>query len=163
MSNIFRKNKTQKKHHQIWNSPIIRILKLIFALFPKCLSYLIVNKVALVVKNSLANAGDSSSIPELGRSPGEKNGSSLQYSCLKNSMGRGAWQVTIHGAVKVRHDWAPSSPSRNNISFCFITIPIIWLFINNFFPKAFVPGLFSTFDLKVNIRSVSFNSVRMEN
>ena len=116
--------------------------------------------MALVVKNSLANARDSSSIPELGRSPGEKNGNPLQYSCLENSMGRGAWQVTMHGVVKVRHYWAPSSSSRNNdISFCFITVQVIWLFINNFFPKAFVPWLFSTFALKGNIRSVSFNSL----
>ena len=42
------------------------------------------------VKNSPANAGDAGSIPELGRSPGEGNGSPLQYSCLENPMDRGA-------------------------------------------------------------------------
>ena len=46
------------------------------------------------VKNPLANAGDLSSIPGSGRSPGEGNGNSLQYSCLENSMDRGAWQTT---------------------------------------------------------------------
>ena len=37
--------------------------------------------------------GDLGSIPGLGRSPGEGNGNLLQYSCLENSMDRGAWQV----------------------------------------------------------------------
>ena len=36
------------------------------------------------------------SVPGLGRSPGERNGNPLQYSCLKNPMDRGAWQATIH-------------------------------------------------------------------
>ena len=46
----------------------------------------------LVVKNLPANAGDikdAGSIPGLGRSPGERHGTSLQYSCLKNPMNRG--------------------------------------------------------------------------
>ena len=46
-----------------------------------------------VVKNLLANAGDArnaGSIPGLGRSPGEGNDNKLQYSCLKNSINRGA-------------------------------------------------------------------------
>ena len=46
--------------------------------------------VALVVKNSLANAGDVGLIPGSGRSPGEGNGNPLQYSCLGNPMDRGA-------------------------------------------------------------------------
>ena len=41
--------------------------------------------------------GDVGSIPGLGRSPGGENGNLLQYSCLKNSMDRGAWQATAHG------------------------------------------------------------------
>ena len=41
-----------------------------------------------VTKNLLANTGDESSIPGLGRYPGEGNGNLLQYSCLENSMGR---------------------------------------------------------------------------
>ena len=44
-----------------------------------------------VVKNPLAHTGDADSIPVLGRSPGEGNGNPLQYSCLKNSINRGAW------------------------------------------------------------------------
>ena len=53
-----------------------------------------------VGKNPPANAGDSGSIPGLGRSPGEGNGNPLQYSCLRNSTDRGAWQATVHGVAK---------------------------------------------------------------
>ena len=41
-----------------------------------------------------------SSILGLGRSPGEENGNPVQYSCLENSMDRGAWQATVHGLAK---------------------------------------------------------------
>ena len=51
-------------------------------------------------KESDYNAGDLGSISELGRSPGERNGNPLQYSCLENSMDRGAWQTTVHVAAK---------------------------------------------------------------
>ena len=44
--------------------------------------------------------GDLSSIPGLGRSPGEGNGYLLQYSGLENSMDRGAWQAVVHGVAK---------------------------------------------------------------
>ena len=43
---------------------------------------------------------DAGSIPGLGRSPGEGNGNPLQYSCLKNPMGRGAWWATVHRVTK---------------------------------------------------------------
>ena len=51
------------------------------------------------VKVSACNAGDLSSIPGLGRSPGEGNGNPLQYSCLENPMDRGAWWATVHGVA----------------------------------------------------------------
>ena len=53
-----------------------------------------------VVKNPPAKAGDSSSIPGSGRSSGEGNGNPLQYSCLENSMDRGAWWATVCGVTK---------------------------------------------------------------
>ena len=56
-----------------------------------------------MVKNPPANAGDtgdSDSIPGLGRSPGKGIGNLLQYCCLKNPMGRGAWQATVHGVAE---------------------------------------------------------------
>ena len=51
-------------------------------------------------KESACNAGDLGSIPELGRSPGEGHGYQLQYSCLDNSMDRGAWWATVHGVAE---------------------------------------------------------------
>ena len=53
-----------------------------------------------MVKNLTANAGDSGSVPKSGRSPGKGNRNPLQYSCLENSMDRGAWCATVHGVVK---------------------------------------------------------------
>ena len=44
---------------------------------------------------------DMGSIPESGGSPGEGNGSPPQYSCLENSVDRGAWQATAHGVIKL--------------------------------------------------------------
>ena len=55
-----------------------------------------------VVKNLPATAGDLGSVPGLGRSPGEVNDNPCQYSCLENSMDRGAWWVTVHGVAKSR-------------------------------------------------------------
>ena len=59
--------------------------------------------MAVVVKNLPANARDVRDvwvISASGRSPGVGNGSPFQYSCLENSMDRGAWQATVHGAAK---------------------------------------------------------------
>ena len=49
-----------------------------------------------VVKSPWANSGDPGSVPGSGRSPEERNGNPLQYSCLGNTMNRGAWQVAVH-------------------------------------------------------------------
>ena len=54
----------------------------------------------LVVKILPANAGNVGSLPGLGRSPGKGNGNQFQYSCLGNSMDRGAWQAVVHGVTK---------------------------------------------------------------
>ena len=64
-------------------------------------------KNGAVVKNLPANAGDArdlGSIPGSGRSSRVENGISLQYSCLENSMDRGAWWATAHGLQTVRHN-----------------------------------------------------------
>ena len=61
------------------------------------------SQVALVVKNTPANAGevrDASLIPGLGKSLGGGHGNHLQYSCLENSRDRGAWRATVHGVTK---------------------------------------------------------------
>ena len=54
-------------------------------------------------KECVCNAGDPGLIPGSGRSPGEGKGNSLQYSCLKNPMDKGAWHATAHGVARVRH------------------------------------------------------------
>ena len=53
-----------------------------------------------MVKNLPAKAGDMSSIPGSGRSPVEGNGNPLQYSCLENSMDRGAWRAIVCGVAE---------------------------------------------------------------
>ena len=60
----------------------------------------------LAVKNPLPSAGDVGLIPGSGRSPGEGNGSPLQYSCLGNPMDRGVlwtWQRFGHDLVAKQH------------------------------------------------------------
>ena len=52
--------------------------------------------VIYVVKNSLANAGNSGSVLSSERSPGRGNGNLLQYSCLGNPMDKGAWWATVY-------------------------------------------------------------------
>ena len=54
----------------------------------------------LAVKNLFANAGEMDSIPVWGRSPGGGHGKPLQYSCLENSMDRGAWWAMVHWVAK---------------------------------------------------------------
>ena len=52
-----------------------------------------------------ANAGDvrdASSIPGLGRSPGEGNGTPLHYSCLENPVNGGAWKAAVDGVAEGR-------------------------------------------------------------
>ena len=51
-------------------------------------------------KEFACNAGGLGSIPGLGRSPGEGIGYPLQYTCLENSMDRGAWQARVHRVAK---------------------------------------------------------------
>ena len=55
-----------------------------------------------VVENLPANAGDVGSISGSVRSPGVGNGNPIQYSCLENSIDRGAWRATVHGVAKSR-------------------------------------------------------------
>ena len=55
---------------------------------------------ASAVKTLPANAGDTGSIPGSGKSPGDGNGSPLQYSCLGDHMVRGAWPAIVHGVTK---------------------------------------------------------------
>ena len=56
--------------------------------------------VGSIMKNLLANAGNTGSIPGSGRSPGEGNGNSLQWSCWDDPMDRGAWWATVYRMAK---------------------------------------------------------------
>ena len=53
-------------------------------------------------KDSACSVGDLGLIPGSERSPGEGNGNPLQYSCLENSMDRGAWRAIVYGVAKSR-------------------------------------------------------------
>ena len=58
---------------------------------------------------------DPSLIPELGRSPGERNGNSFQYSCLENPMDRGAWwDRESMGSWRVGHDWVTNTHTHTD-------------------------------------------------
>ena len=65
--------------------------------------------VAQTVKNLPAMWEDLGSVPGLGRSSGEGNGNSFQYSCLGNLMDRGTWQATVHGVTKSWHNWVTNT------------------------------------------------------
>ena len=64
------------------------------------------------VKNMPATARDTGLIPGSRRSTGEGNGNPLQYSCLENPMVRGAWQATVHGVTRYRHNLATKPPHQ---------------------------------------------------
>ena len=51
-------------------------------------------------RESACDEGDLGLIPGSRKSPGERNGNPLQYSCLENSMDGGAWLATVHGITK---------------------------------------------------------------
>ena len=57
-------------------------------------------------KESTHNARDLGSISGWGRSPGKGNGNPLQYSCLENSLDRGAWRAIVHGLQGVGQNGA---------------------------------------------------------
>ena len=60
-------------------------------------------------------------IPGLGRCPGGGHGNSLQYSYLENTMGRGAWQATVHGVIKsLTRLSLTHTHNRVSVSFCFL-------------------------------------------
>ena len=66
----------------------------------------------LVIKNLATIAGHSREmgwIPESGRPSSKGTGNPLEYSCLENSMNRGDWQATVHGAAKSHTQLSPST------------------------------------------------------
>ena len=69
-----------------------------------------------VVKNLPSNAGDVGSIPGPRRSPGERNGNPLQYSCLENPMDREAWWGAVHGLAK-NQTWLSNQAQTANLPY----------------------------------------------
>ena len=84
----------------LWFSP----LSMMFTLTLSYVAFIMLRFLGgAVVKNPPASAGDrrdTGSIPRSGRSPGVGNGNPLQYSCLENSMDRGAGWAVVHGVAK---------------------------------------------------------------
>ena len=102
-------------------------------------------------KKSACNAGDVGSIPVSGRSPGEGNGKPLLYSCLGNSMDRGAWWATVH---KV-HDLATKQQhlsQKQCMQSLAIDSPVIALMKHCNFRS-----LYHVLFLMINISSLHFN------
>ena len=73
-----------------------------------------------MVKNLPANAGDVGLIPGSGRSPGVGNNNPFPYSCLENSMDRGAWRATAHGVEKSQTQFSNLTTTTNNIILLYI-------------------------------------------
>ena len=63
-------------------------------------------------KESAFHAGDQGLNPGSGGSPGEGHGDPLQYSCLQNPMGRGAWRALVDGVTKSRTRWPPTPEAQ---------------------------------------------------
>ena len=78
------------------------------------------SQVVPVVKNLPVNAGDTDSIPGLGRSPGEGSGNPLQYSCLESSMDRGLLSIE---SQRVRHNWTHTHARTYGVSSLSLCLP----------------------------------------
>ena len=76
------------------------------------------SQVVLVVKNPPANAGDTRSIPGLGRPSGGGSSNPFLYSCLENSMDRGTWWATVHGVAKSQTQLGTHTPPVDSSLIC---------------------------------------------
>ena len=68
-----------------------------------------------MAKNPPAKAGNTGSIPGLGRSPGGGYGNPLQYSCPGNSMDREAWRATVRGVAGESQDLMTKTTNNNDV------------------------------------------------
>ena len=76
------------------------------------------SQFVLVVKNPATNAGDPGDVGSVtgsGRSPGVEKDNPLKYSCLENSMDRGTWQATVHGATENRTQLSDQTHTHSNM------------------------------------------------
>ena len=72
-------------------------------------------------KESACNAGDTDSIPESGRSPGERSGNPLEYFCMVNFMDRRAWRATVNGSQRVGCNWGTNTHTHQLDQFSSVT------------------------------------------
>ena len=93
---------------------------------------------AQTVNNFACNAGDTGLIPGSGRSPGEGKGNPLQYSCMENSMDRGARQASVHGIAKSRTQlclfispWTNGKMAVVFFFFFFIPVPLLIMVLDS--------------------------------
>ena len=86
-----------------------------------------IESLAQVVKNLPANAEDAGSISGSGRSPGERNGNPLQYTCMGNPTDRGVWWAMILGSQIVGHDLATKQQQNLIKSYIIETCPVLKL------------------------------------
>ena len=75
-------------------------------------------------KETACNAGDSGSIPGSGRALGGGHSNPLQYSCLENSMDRGAWGITVHVPQRDRHYWATNTSTFTTFQAAFAVLKL---------------------------------------
>ena len=99
-----------------------------FYRFLKCFGFIFCRWASLVAQmvKFAYSAEDPGLIPGSGRSRGEGNGNSLQYSCLENPMDRGAWLATVHGVTKCQ-------TRLSNFLVFFLLLTIILSFFLSFF------------------------------
>ena len=80
----------------------------------------------LSIKESVYNAGDVGSIPELGRSPEEENDNPLQYSCLGDLMNRAAWWAAVHGVAKGQAWLSDWTPTKTRLGICYSSLSSLY-------------------------------------
>ena len=82
-------------------SMLFFFFKIFFLWGPFLKVFIVFVMASQVAQNPPANAGDVGVMPGLGRSVRGGNRNPLQYSCLENSMDRGAWKATVHGVSRL--------------------------------------------------------------
>ena len=94
-------------------------------------------------KESACEAGDSSLIPGLGRSPSVGNDNPFQYSCLESSVNRGSWRATVHGITEsnmTEHAYTFMSGIHSEVVLC-----MVWLWIKAYIFSMWISNCLNTF------------------